>query len=90
MTREDEIQARLDAATGLTPEQRDLLAYAPDDLGYLLAEVERLQAAIEAEPTTQLSWRGIVTGCTNRGHLHLADAQANLLRASLCSFEGEA
>ena len=65
----------------------DLIAHAPTDIAELVAEVERLREVIEGGSTTKPTHRGMVTGCTNPGHLHLADAQAALMKASRCTFE---
>ena len=61
--------------------------HAPTDIAELVAEVERLQYVIEGGSTTKPTHRGMVTGCTNPGHLHLADAQAAFMKASRCTFE---
>ena len=63
------------------------IANSPSDVDELVAEVERLREVIEGGSTTKPTHRGMVTGCTNPGHLHLADAQAALMKASRCTFE---
>ena len=81
------IKARREALTALNI--KDFYAHAPTDIAELVAEVERLRAVIEGEQTTKPTHRGAVTGCTNRAHLHLADAQAALAKASRCTFGAE-
>ncbi len=56
MSRLDEIRARLAGAGELDEGDTLLIANAPADLAYLLAEVERLQGETERERAAVVEW----------------------------------